>query len=472
MFERRDGRAPRQRARDLEPLRVLVEHRVDDVDERLVAREEPVAPGQEVALEPALAHVLAQDLEHAAVGRRGASSPGVDRQHPAPVRDLEHGVPAVRGGLVRAHDRGSSSPARWPGSRRAGSAPWTRVASPSTRAGRGRRRRRAPRASGSAQVDEQAPAVRVRVARPCAARRAGASAASSARSAPFCVEQLARAGSERIQRSSRRTRSGCSCTSAIGTWCARNVPSTGLPSKRLRARSSPSGVRSTIIGPRGRASRAPRARRARRACRCRAWMARIAQRVSTARAMATVHARRVVALDPDRRVPVAAQQRVELARAAARDEHGRPGDLGAVQVQDRAARRRRSPGSTNLFACQLAASGPVSASPSPTRTAASRSGCVERRAVGVRQRVAELAALVDRARRLGRDVARDAARERELPERGAPGPARRGETSRVDLAVGALEVDVRHHARPAVARARRRRARPGRGPRSRGSACA
>ena len=41
---------------------------------------------------------------------------------------------------------------------------------------------------------------------------------------------------------------------------------------------------------------------------------------------------------------------------------------------------------------------------------------VERRAVGVRQRVAQLAALVDRAGRLGRDVARDPAGERELPE--------------------------------------------------------
>ena len=39
---------------------------------------------------------------------------------------------------------------------------------------------------------------------------------------------------------------------------------------------------------------------------------------------------------------------------------------------------------------------------------------VEGRAVGVRQRVAELAALVDRAGRLGRDVAGDAAGEREL----------------------------------------------------------
>ena len=54
-------------ARDLQPLRVLVEHRVDDVDERLVTVEEPVATGQEVALEPALALVLGQHLHHAPV---------------------------------------------------------------------------------------------------------------------------------------------------------------------------------------------------------------------------------------------------------------------------------------------------------------------------------------------------------------------------------------------------------------------
>ena len=41
---------------------------------------------------------------------------------------------------------------------------------------------------------------------------------------------------------------------------------------------------------------------------------------------------------------------------------------------------------------------------------------VERRAVRVHERVAELAALVDRARRLGRGVARDPAGERELAE--------------------------------------------------------
>ena len=43
-------------------------------------------------------------------------------------------------------------------------------------------------------------------------------------------------------------------------------------------------------------------------------------------------------------------------------------------------------------------------------------GVVERRAVGVQQAVAQLAALVDRARGLGRDVAGDPAREGELPK--------------------------------------------------------
>ena len=50
---------------------------------------------------------------------------------------------------------------------------------------------------------------------------------------------------------------------------------------------------------------------------------------------------------------------------------------------------------------------------------------VERRAEGMRERVAELAALVDRARRLRRRVARDPARERELPEELAAARPRR-----------------------------------------------
>jgi hypothetical protein len=85
--------------RDLQPLRMLVEHRVDDVDEGLVAREEAVATGQQVALEPALAQVLAQHLHHAAVGRQMVVA-GQYLGGPGAVAYLEHRAKPVRGGFV------------------------------------------------------------------------------------------------------------------------------------------------------------------------------------------------------------------------------------------------------------------------------------------------------------------------------------------------------------------------------------
>ena len=90
-------------ARHLQPLRVLVEHRVDDVDERLVAVEEAVPAGQQVALEPALAEVLAEHLHHAPVGREVVVA-RLDLRHPGSVGLLEHGAEPVRGGLVGAED--------------------------------------------------------------------------------------------------------------------------------------------------------------------------------------------------------------------------------------------------------------------------------------------------------------------------------------------------------------------------------
>ena len=74
-------------------------------------------------------------------------------------------------------------------------------------------------------------------------------------------------------------------------------------------------------------------------------------------------------------------------------------------------------------------------------------GVVEGRAVRVRERVAELAALVDRARRLRRDVARDPAGERELAEELAQALLVHAH-ARVDLAVRALEVGVRDEPGP------------------------
>ena len=107
VVERRDRPAPRDVAGDLEPLRVLVEHRIDDVDERFVAVEDAVAPGEEVALEPALALVLAEHLHHAALGRLEL----VRRQElrvELAVRDLEHGAQPVRLRSRRARTSGTS----------------------------------------------------------------------------------------------------------------------------------------------------------------------------------------------------------------------------------------------------------------------------------------------------------------------------------------------------------------------------
>ena len=156
----------------------------------------------------------------------------------------------------------------------------------------------------------------------------------------------------------------------------------------------------------------------------------------------------IVALDEMRRVAVAAQQMVELLVRNAR-EHGRIGDLVAVEMQDRQHRavahgieelvrmpaRRQRPG-LGLAVADDAGDDQV--------------GIVERRAVGVRQRVAELAALVDRARRLRRDVARDAAGEGELGEEPLH-PLLVLRDVRIDLAVGPLEIGVGDQPRAAVA---------------------
>ena len=75
---------------------------------------------------------------------------------------------------------------------------------------------------------------------------------------------------------------------------------------------------------------------------------------------------------------------------------------------------------------------------------------VERGAVGVRERVAELAALVDRARRLRSDVRRDAAGEGELPEQPPHALDVLGDVG-VDLRIRAVEVGVGDQAGTAVA---------------------
>ena len=82
---------------------MLVEHRVDDVDERLVAIEETVAAGEQVTLQPSLAHVLAEDFHDAAV-RAEMIVTGHDLRVPCPVGRVQHRAEPVRDRLVGPHD--------------------------------------------------------------------------------------------------------------------------------------------------------------------------------------------------------------------------------------------------------------------------------------------------------------------------------------------------------------------------------
>ena len=163
-----------------------------------------------------------------------------------------------------------------------------------------------------------------------------------------------------------------------------------------------------------------------------------------------VHRGRVVPLDEVGRVAVAAEELVQLLVADPRQDGG-VGDLVAVEVQDRQHRavghrveelvgvpaRRQRPG-LRLAVADDAGDDQV--------------GVVEGGPVGVRQGVAELAALVDRAGRLRRDVAGDAARERELREE----------------ALHALLIRPRCSGRPRCRSPRDRRSPPSRARRGRG----
>ena len=106
VVQRGDRPPPRNVPRRLQPLRVLIEHRVDDVDERFVAGEEAVASGEQIAFQPALAHVLAQHFHDAAVGRDVIVG-RQDRAGEDAVGRLEHGAQAIRCGFVGPDDAGS-----------------------------------------------------------------------------------------------------------------------------------------------------------------------------------------------------------------------------------------------------------------------------------------------------------------------------------------------------------------------------
>ncbi len=148
---------------------------------------------------------------------------------------------------------------------------------------------------------------------------------------------------------------------------------------------------------------------------------------------------RFVALHQVRVVSVPVQQGGQLVVADA-GEHRRVGDLVAVQVQDRQhgavadrveqlvdVPRRGQRSGFGLAVTDHAGRDKV--------------GVVQHGTVRVRERIPEFATFVDRARRLRRDVGRDAARERELREEALHAPLVAGDP-RIDLAVRPVEPRV------------------------------
>ncbi len=104
--ERRHLGAPGQLVALLQPLGVLVEHRVDDVDERLVAVDETVPAAQQVTLQPAFDGVLAEHLHDAAVRGQFAAVRVLREILPQPdlLADFVDRLELVRLRLVRAED--------------------------------------------------------------------------------------------------------------------------------------------------------------------------------------------------------------------------------------------------------------------------------------------------------------------------------------------------------------------------------
>ena len=102
-IKRGEGAPPGDLPGHLQPLRMLIEHRANDVNESLVAGEQAMAAREHVALQPSLALVLAQHLEDAPVrGEMVITEEGIG--HPLPLRDLEDRVEAVRDRLIRPEE--------------------------------------------------------------------------------------------------------------------------------------------------------------------------------------------------------------------------------------------------------------------------------------------------------------------------------------------------------------------------------
>ena len=156
----------------------------------------------------------------------------------------------------------------------------------------------------------------------------------------------------------------------------------------------------------------------------------------------------LVAFDKNGGVAVADQQAFQLGARNAR-QHGRVGDLVAVQMQDRQhcaiARRIEKlvgmPGGCQRPGFRFAVA---------HHAAGDQVRRVEHRAKSVQQRITQLAAFVDRTRRFRRNVAGNAAGKGKLPEQAAHAFGVLRDIA-IDLAVTAFQIGIGDQRRAAVA---------------------
>ena len=235
--------------------------------------------------------------------------------------------------------------------------------------------------------------------------------------------------------------SGCVAGSESGTWCDRKVPSTCMPSTTFGP-VQPFGELSTIIGQRGR-SMLP--------CDARVVLDSLdlLDRRVERRGHRLVHRRGLVTLDEVGRPAVAAQQLLQFLARDARQQR-RVGDLVAVEMQDR---QHRAVGHRIEKLVRMPCRGERTGLRFAVADDAGDDeiGIVEHRAERVAERIAQLAALMDRARALRRRVARNPAGKRKLREE-LPQPRLVLADIGIDLAVRALQISVAHDRRPAVSR--------------------
>ncbi len=163
-----------------------------------------------------------------------------------------------------------------------------------------------------------------------------------------------------------------------------------------------------------------------------------------------MHHRRIVAFERERLVAVAAHQVFQLRMRDARQHRG-IGDLVAIQMQD-GQHRAVGCGIQKFVGVPTCRERPGLGLAIAYHAGHNQIGIVEGRAVRVHQRVAQLAALVDGARRLRSHVTGNAVGPAELPEQ--PLDAVLVLTNIwIDLGIRTFKIRVRDNPRSAMSRA-------------------